>query len=227
MIVEASTDVVHDQVFALAERTLGGGRSNECYSEHKDAYVHLFVGGYPADGFDEAYARGIAADLSTLIAPLGWFVAKLHFDHHEAEDADEFPDEEPQLMCFIDVFPMEGARVALLWHPSAPHAWHASPRAARDGILADGLRPSTGGSDFIVTANARIYVVVDRQDVEHVVADMRRWRTDWDEWDLWRIDLAAVPDHVWRDDVEARGMCAWTDAAIPATAVSLVPEAER
>lgn len=227
MITESSTDVVHELVYALADRTLVGGRSNECYSEHKDAYVHLFVGGYPGDGFDEAYARGIAADLAALVAPHGWFVAKIHFDHHEAQDADEFPDDEPQLMCFIDVFPMKGRRVALPWHPSATHAWHAAPRTARDGILAHGLRPSTGGSDFIVTANARVYVVVDRDDVEHVVADMRRWRTDWDEWDLWRIDLAAVPDHVWRDDVEARDMCAWTDAAIPASAIELVPEDER
>lgn len=218
MTVEAHVDEIHDIAETFADTVLSREVANETYAEHKNRYVHVFLGGYPADGFDQEHALGLVSEMSALVAPLGWFVAKTQFDEHHSQDAEDHPDEEPQTMCFVDLFPLEGDTIVLRDAP-----WHVSPRLARDSILKDGLLPSRGGSDFITTANARVYVAIDDDDAHAFAEDMRRLRDGWDEYDLWRIDPAVAAGMRWRMDVEAPGMGAWTDAPIPASALRLHP----
>lgn len=212
---EARPDAILEIASDFAERLLRRDCANEAYAEHKTHYVHLFMGGYPGDGFHQSYAMAEVERLRRLIAPLGWFVAKTAFNQHEADDADEHPDEEPQTMCFVDLFPMLGEATV-----PGPVLWHVAPRSARDGILAKGLLPSFGGSDFIITENARVYAARD-EDAAHRFADeMHRLRDDWDEWDLWRIDAARMPDADWRVDVEAPVSGLWTTSPVPTAAIA-------
>jgi len=215
-VTEASVDAVFEIAQSFAERVLSDGVANETYAEDKTHYVHVFLGGYPSDGFDHEHARGLAAKLEAVAGPLGWFVAKTQFDEHRSQDADEHPDEEPQTMCFVDLFPLVGRIVV----PDAA-LWHVSPRSVRESILEHGLRPSTGGSDFITTANARVYVALDDDDAHCFAEDMRRLRDGWDEYDLWRIDPSVCARSRWCMDVEAPGMGAWTTVPIPPAALEL------
>ncbi len=216
MTIEAPVDEICDIAESFAERVLSRNVANETYAEHKGGYVHLFLGGYAADGFDQDHASRLVAEIGAIVEPLGWFVAKTQFDEHHSQDADEHPDEEPQTMCFVDIFPLEGETVV-----PTDALWHVSPRSVRESILENGLRPSRGGSDFITTANERVYVALEDEDAHAFAEDMRRLRDGWDEYDLWRIDPIVASGMRWRIDVEAPGMGAWTDAPIPASALTL------
>jgi hypothetical protein len=221
---EAGADEVSDVAGSFAQGVLADGVSNECYSEHKGAYVHLFMGGYPADGFTDDYALARAAEIGEEVASMGWFVAKAEIvigDDSPSrglaiEDGDADEDEEPQTMLFVDLFPRLGEMSDAAGHER--FFWHASPTSNRASILADGLLPRACGNDFIVLPEDRIYACTHAMFLENVELDMARSRS-WRDLDLWRIDLAAIPDHEWRDDVEMEGMSAWTHEAIPAEAL--------
>jgi len=225
-ISEASTDEVSDVASSFAEGVLADNVSNECYAEHKGAYVHLFVGGYPADGFTDDYALARAAEIGEEVAAMGWFVAKAEIvvaddsPGREAaiEDGDADEDGEPQTMLFVDLFPRDGAL-----NEAASHErffWHASPVSNRDSILERGIQPRACGNDFIVLPEDRIYACTHAMFLESVELDMSRSR-HWHDLDVWRIDLSAIPGHEWRDDVEMDGMSAWTRQTIPPEAISL------
>lgn len=210
---EASPDQVLETARAFAERILADGACNEAYAEHKTHYVHVFLGGYPEDGFSEDEGRRLASELADLVSPSGWFVAKCHFDLYEADDADEHPDESPQTMCFVDLFPREGLNI-----PSPALVWHLSPVDMHDSIAAHGLEPRTGGSDHIETPEGRVYVLTDEVLAEGLALDMRRLR-GWTSIDVWSIDAASLDGHRWRLDVEIPHGSAWTDLAIPCAAM--------
>ena len=223
-ISEASADEVFGVAETFAQGVLDASVSNECYAEHKGGYVHVFLGGYPADGFCEDYALARASELGEKIASIGWFVAKAEIAIGDdspsrglaIEDGDAEDDEEPQTMLFVDLFPRLGGMSDAAGHEH--FFWHASPTSNRASILTDGLLPKACGNDFIVLPEDRIYACTHAMFLGNVELDMARSRR-WRDLDLWRIDLTAIPDHEWRDDVEMEGMSAWTHDAIPAEAL--------
>jgi hypothetical protein len=192
--------------------------ANETYAEHKGGYVHVFLGGYPEDGFDAAHAHGLADEIGRLTAPLGWFVAKREIKRYDQAfgEVDEDPDAgSPQNMIFIDLFPMIGERQVV---PDA--VWHLSPSSNRASILDNGLLPRNGGNDHISTVGRRVYVCMVHVGIQDVRDDLLTHR-GWTDLDLWRIDTASIPDHDWRVDVETERTGAWTSGAIPPTALVL------
>ncbi len=221
---EASVDDVYEIIRSFAEGVLAANVSNECYADHQGGYVHLFVGGYPADGFSDDHARSIVERLKEIAEPLGWFVAKAEIvvaDDSpsraiEIEDGLVDEEDEPQTMLFIDLFPAEGTRCENSLHQ--PFFWHASPSANRSSILENGIEPRTCGNDHITLPEGRIYACVHAMFLERVEIDMGRSR-NWTGLDLWRIDMSRIPDHRWRMDVEMDGISSWTDIAIPPHAI--------
>ena len=229
---EAGVDEVFDVAESFATSVLNGNVSNECYAEHKDGYVHLFIGGYPADGFTDDYALARAAAIGDEVAAMGWFVAKAEIviaDDSPArkiaiEDGDMDEDEEPQTMLFVDLFPNEGRPCENAGHQ--PFFWHASQKGNRESILRNGIEPRCCGNDHIVLPKGRIYACVHAMFLERVELDMSRSR-DWKDLDLWRIDLSAIPNHRWREDVEMDGISSWTDKTIPPEALLLCGRLEH
>jgi hypothetical protein len=212
---EMSTDDMDDFLYAWVNHIEGYGVCNEVYAEPHDGYGHLFIGGYPEDGFTEEVGQKMAKELDDAVREHGWFVAKCEFKNYDAVFNDPDPDENagsPQLMCFIDVFPMFGEEVT----HEVKHSlvYHASNPDFRKEISASGLRPHTGGSDHITTAQPRLYVMKHKMFLHNLRTDMRKLR-GLSNLDLWEIDLSLLPDHRWYEDVEYGGAAAWTTSPIP------------
>lgn len=203
-MTEAHVDRIYDIVEAfeqvLAERAV----CNDLQPEHQEHLVHLFLSGLESDGFTADAARAIAEELDAIVRPYGWFVAKratlLDPGAHHAQD--------PQRLCYIDVFPLIGAV-----QPVPNAVLHVAPRHLREAIRSEGLRPARGGTDHITTPDPRLYVALHREVAKAIVEDMERLR-GWREFDIWRIDLSDLPDIDWRRDVEMPGLSAWTHETI-------------
>jgi hypothetical protein len=213
---EASPDDVHEIVEAFEEEVHEHNVCNEVYTEHNGSYIHLFLGGYPEDGFSEDVGRKMAAALHDKVEPLGWFVSKCDFKLYD----DFFDDGDPegassQIMCFIDIFPLHGEAAEL----DVEKVYHVCRPEDVAGILQHGLQPRTGGNDHIQTKNGRVYVCTHRDQLGRIELDFERLR-NWYDLELLEIDLRAIPDHKWYDDVEMSGASVWTPEVIPPTAIS-------
>lgn len=217
-MTEASVDDVNDVAILFADDVLDRGVANETYAEHKGGYVHVFLGGYPEDGFDARHAHGLADEIGAMVSSRGWFVAKRVIKRYDEAfgDVDEDPDAgSPQNMMFIDLFPASGEKQAM---PAV--AWHLSPSSNRESILRDGLTPMTGGNDHIETPGGRIYACLTDSGIDDVRQDILTHR-GWSDLDLWRIDVGSIPDHDWRVDVEMERTGAWTALTIPPASLRL------
>lgn len=202
---EATTDEVYDFVDAYVADIEDRGVANEVYAEHQGPYVHLFVGGYPEDGFSEEVGRDIARDLGDKIRQFGWFIAKCEFKLYD----DHFGDSDPegassQIMCFIDAFPLYGAP-----EENVPdEVYHVCRPEDLASIMKDGLEPRRGGNDHIQTENGRVYAITGKSFLWRVEDDLRQHR-DWTDLELIAIDAERFPGR-WFEDVEMSGASIWT-----------------
>lgn len=185
--------------------------ANEKYFDTYGEYIHFFIGGYQADGFTKAYAKAQAKRLSNIIRPLGWFVSKLSFDYHQSDIEDEYEDQEPQLMVFIDIFPLLGREISV-----PPIVYHIAKTSNLESIKQHGLLPSKGGSDFIKTKNPRVYVCLNKNDLATVIKDMDKWRGK-DDLSIISISTKGLSNKFY-NDVEMTE-AAWTPTTIPASAI--------
>jgi hypothetical protein len=213
---EVDPDFIYDLVTEFEGKVEARGCCNEVYSEHQGEYVHLFIGGYSEDGFSEAVGREIAKELDAEVRPHHWFVSKCEFKLY-TEAFGEAPDPEgatPQIMCFIDIFPMHGADEPT-YGETVYHVCRAQDVAS---IEKHGLQPRTG-SDHIQTANGRIYVCLRYDDIPVIADDFGKNRK-WERGDLhvFAIDTSLL-DNRWYRDVELNGTSAWTPDPIPASAL--------
>lgn len=214
---ELSTEEMIDFVSDWEMENIDENVCNEHYAEcgnHGD-YAHLFVGGYPEDGFSEDYGREIAKKLDAAVRPHGWFVSKCQFKFYDDAfgEVREEGDGESQIMCYIDVFPMHGNR-----EENVPEVvWHVCRPEVVEDIKAHGLQPRNGGSDFIQTANGRIYVCLNQFELQWVAEDFYKHR-GWTDLHCFQIYTDELGND-WYEDVEMGGRAAWTPQPIPAEAV--------
>lgn len=218
IVNELSLDDMHDFVDAWQEH-IDDDVSNEHYVElggnGNGGYVHLFVGGYPEDGFTEQYAKSLAGELDKAVRPHGWFVAKSECKLYDDAFGEE-PDPEgasSQVMCFIDVFPLFGKKVEV-----PEEVWHVCRSQDAASIEEHGLNPSQGGNDHIQTVNGRIYVCTHQSYLQWIQDDFRKHR-EWKDLDVFKIDTENLPN-IWHEDVEWGGSAAWTAEPIPSTSLT-------
>lgn len=221
---ELSTEDMIDFVSDWEAENIDDEVCNEHYAEcgtHGD-YAHLFVGGYPEDGFDRAYGQSIAKRLDDAVRPHGWFVSKCEFkEYNDAFGEEPDPDgASSQLMCFIDVFPMHGDKTEV-----PAEVWHVCrPEVVKD-IQQHGLQPRNGGSDFIQTANERIYVCLNEFEVQWVAEDFYKHR-GWTDLQVFKVDTTKLKND-WYEDVEMGGRAAWTPQPIPPQALSHMGDVQQ
>lgn len=211
--LEASPDEVHEIVEAFEKAVEDDEICNEVYSEHHGDYIHLFLGGYPEDGFDEAKGREYATALNEKMKPMGWFVSKCDFKLYD----DAFDESDPegassQLMCFIDVFPLHGER-----HEIEDVVYHVCRAEDVEAIKRHGLEPRTGGNDHIQTANGRVYVCTHKMFLWRIENDFVKLR-GWRDLHVFAIYTEGL-DNDWYQDVEMGGAAAWTPQPIPPQAM--------
>ncbi len=226
-LLETVHEVDADEINEVIEdfnHEINDNVSNEHYVEHNGNYVHLFVAGQPGDGFTPEYAKEIGEALNKIVHAYGWFVSKcdLKYNSPRGEPTDEDGDE-AQLMCFIDVFPMHGQRVEGDELPE--HVYHVCHPDSVQSIIENGLNPHTGGSDHITTANARIYVALDKAVLRHLEIDMMKLR-GWQVLEVFEITTAGLPNQ-WFNDVEMDGHAAFTTEPIPATHIKYLGQYRR
>ena len=209
---ELHVDGIYDIVEAYEQQLATRGLCNDLQPEHQEHLVHLFLSGLESDGFTEEAARDVRDDLDEIVRPHGWFVAKC------STILDPGPQhaEDPQRLCYIDVFPQRGAVQTV---PDT--VLHVAPRNLRDAIQTQGLRPGCGGSDHITTPHPRLYVALHPLVADAIVGDMERLR-GWTEVDTWRIDLTNMQDRAWYRDVELPDLGAWSDGAIGPEHLTLI-----
>ena len=220
-LIENDLHDVYYKVYDICEKFVSiverDQTANEVYADDKGGYLHVFIGGYAGDGFNEAKGKEYAQQLNALVEPFDWFISKCNFKwYNNFQDDPDMHEEgdEPQLMCFIDVFPQLGEEVNV-----PPTVYHISPIENHQTILTTGLKPMTGGNDHITTVNGRVYVFFDHDDFPFIAKDMKNLR-GWEDFDLYKIN-SNCSEH-WYEDVEVPKTCAWTPDHIPSSAIQFV-----
>ena len=189
---------------------------NEVYPEDNQNFPQLFIGGYPADGFNKESVRKLVQPLVVKLETMGWFLSKQFETQYASFDDDEEEGLEPQKLMYLGWFPHRGDNEMV-----DSRAWHISPTTNRASILQNGIKAGRGGSDFIHTSNNRVYVIIDDFHIDDIIKDIRKHRPDWTSLDIWQIYTWDCVDE-WYEDIELPGTAAWTPHDIPADAVSLI-----
>jgi hypothetical protein len=212
--LEASYDVANDIVreYALSLERRRYAIYNEVYSDSPSG-AGLWIGGYRRDGFTFKIAKNLVNPLVIEMSKHGWFLAK----QTESKYGSVKDEGGQQTLCFFDFLPMKGKAEVV---PET--VFHISSRANRKSIEKNGIKPFNGGTDHIVTENARIYVVLDVMDIDGIAYDINKLR-GWRKMDVWLIKSNNCIDE-WYEDLELSGSAAWTPHAIPRNTIEFYEE---